>query len=78
MLPWQLLPWHVDPAKSGGYDYGTDDPTYLDSIVQAQNYQSARVRALESHYRKKLCLVKTPRAQLTVPSRWLSAQAISI
>ena len=46
MLPWQLLPWHVDPANSGGYDYGTDDPTYLGPIVQAQNYQSARVRTL--------------------------------
>ena len=51
MLPWQLLPWHVDPARSGGYDYGTDDPTYLGPIVQAQNYQTARVRALESNYR---------------------------
>ena len=57
MLPWQLLPWHVDLATSGGYDFGTDDPTYLGPIVQAQNYQSARVRALTIECRARLMLL---------------------
>ena len=55
MLPWQLLPWHVDLTNSGGYDFGTDDPTYLGPVVQAQNYQNARVGALTLIAEQGLC-----------------------
>ncbi len=29
VLPWELTAWHVEPTASGGFDFGTDDPSFL-------------------------------------------------
>jgi hypothetical protein len=28
MMPWELVPWHVAKSDSGGFDFGTDDPSF--------------------------------------------------
>lgn len=45
MMPWELVPWHVAAADSGGYDFGIDDVSF-GPISDAIAYQKARVGSL--------------------------------
>ena len=45
MMPWELVPWHVNARDSGGYDFGIDDVSF-GPVSAAIAYQKSRVRTL--------------------------------
>ena len=46
IMPWELVPWHVNPNASGGFDFGIDDPSF-GPIAQMIQYMDNKVRAVD-------------------------------
>lgn len=47
IMPWELVPWHVAPTSSGGFDFGIDDPSFAPA-VQMIAWMQTRVLPLLS------------------------------
>jgi len=62
VLPWELTAWHVSPDASGGFDFGTDDPSYL-PVEQMISFLKTRVSFMADLFRQVEC-----RTTLTEPS----------
>ena len=45
IMPWELVPWHVAPTASGGFDFGIDDESFAPA-VQMVNWMKTRVLPL--------------------------------
>ena len=42
IMPWELVPWHVAPTASGGFDFGIDDESFAPA-VQMVSWMKTRV-----------------------------------
>ena len=45
IMAWELVPWHVAPSASGGFDFGIDDPSFAPA-VQMISWMQTRVLPL--------------------------------
>jgi len=62
VLPWELTAWHVSPDASGGFDFGTDDPSYL-PVEQMISFLKTRVSfiaLLFRHVERRTTILSLP------------------
>lgn len=54
IMPWELVPWHVAPTASGGFDFGIDDESFPPA-VQMISWMKTRVLPHHSSSRPAGC-----------------------